>query len=62
MTRQEASDKVIARGARVTTNISKSTDFVIAGTQAGSKLEKAKKLGIVILDEEALLMKIGGDD
>jgi DNA ligase (NAD+) len=62
MTRQEASDKVTARGAKVAGSISKNTDMVIAGNQAGSKLEKAKKLGIVVLDEETLLRKLGGDD
>lgn len=62
MTREEASEKVVKRGARVTGSISKNTDFVIAGREAGSKLEKAKKLGVTVLDEDAFLRRLNAND
>ena len=53
-TREEAKEKIQSLGGRVTTSISKKTDYVVAGISAGSKLEKAQKLDIAVLDEEAL--------
>lgn len=53
-TREEAKEKIQSLGGRVTASISKKTDYVVAGTSAGSKLEKAQQLGIPVLDEEAL--------
>lgn len=60
-TREEAKEKIQSLGGRVTASISKKTDYVVAGTSAGSKLEKAQQLGIPVLDEEALqkLMESG---
>ncbi len=52
MTRAEAERAVVARGARTTGSISKNTDFVVAGENAGSKAERARELGIAILSEE----------
>lgn len=49
--RDQAKDKIIALGGRVTSSVSSKTDFVIAGTDPGSKLAKAGKLGIPILNE-----------
>jgi len=51
MTREEATAKIEAAGGRVSGSVSKKTDFVVAGTEAGSKLTKAQELGVKILDE-----------
>ena len=48
--REEASELIEKAGGRVTNSVSKKTDYVIAGEEVGSKLEKAKKLGIKIID------------
>ena len=53
MTRQEAKGLVESRGGKTTESVTKKTDYVVAGTSPGSKLEKANTLGISILDEEA---------
>ena len=52
MTREEATALIEARGGRVTSSVSKKTSFVLAGRDAGSKLEKAQKLGVEILNEQ----------
>ncbi|WP_099157694.1 NAD-dependent DNA ligase LigA [Virgibacillus ndiopensis] len=53
-TRQEAKEKIESMGGSVTGSVSKNTDFVIAGEDAGSKYEKAQKLGVTIWDEQQL--------
>jgi DNA ligase (NAD+) len=58
MSRDEAKDKVRALGADVSESVSKKTSFVVVGADPGSKAEKAKKLGVEILDEEEFLQKI----
>lgn len=60
MTREEATAKIEAAGGKVTGSVSKKTDFVLAGAEAGSKLEKAQQLGIRILDEAEFLKQCGG--
>jgi DNA ligase (NAD+) len=52
MTRQEAEEAIARLGGKVTGSVSKKTDLVIAGEKAGSKLEKAEKLGVAVMDEE----------
>lgn len=55
LTRDEAKDKLKQLGAKITGSVSKKTDLVIAGTSAGSKLDKAQELGIKIIDEQEML-------
>jgi DNA ligase (NAD+) len=52
--REEVAQDIEAHGGRVTSSVSKNTDYVVVGENAGSKLDKAKKLGIETLDEEGL--------
>lgn len=54
MTREQASARLKAAGARVASSVSKKTSFVVAGAEAGSKLTRAQELGIPVLDEEEL--------
>ncbi|MCX8021725.1 MAG: NAD-dependent DNA ligase LigA [Syntrophorhabdaceae bacterium] len=58
MTRDEARTKVEALGAKTTSSISKNIDYVVVGEEAGSKLDKAKKLGLKTIDEEAFIQLI----
>jgi DNA ligase (NAD+) len=61
MTREEAEEALTARGAKVAGSVSKKTSFVVAGADAGSKLARARELGIPVLDERGLraLLKDG---
>ena len=64
VSRREAKERVEALGARVTGSVSKSTDYVVAGEDPGSKLDEAKKHGVTVLDEAgfaALLKGANGD-
>ena len=55
MTREEAKQKIESLGGKVVSSVSKNTDFVIVGAEAGSKREKAQTLGILLLDEQKFL-------
>ncbi|HET6647491.1 MAG TPA: NAD-dependent DNA ligase LigA [Pyrinomonadaceae bacterium] len=58
-TRDEAKALIEGRGGRVTSSVSKKTDYVIAGDEAGSKLDKATTLGVTVLDEAAFKGMLG---
>ena len=60
LSRDAASDLIIAAGGRVSGSVSKKTSYVVAGEAAGSKLEKARKLGVEVIDEAGLLAMLGG--
>ena len=59
MTREQAQEALIARGAKVAASVSKKTSYLVAGREAGSKLAKAQELGVPVLDEAALLKLLG---
>jgi DNA ligase (NAD+) len=54
LTRDEAKDMIEAAGGKVAGSVSKKTHYVVAGAEAGSKLDKAQELGITILGEDEL--------
>lgn len=60
LSRGEATAMVEQAGGRVTSSVSKKTSFVIAGEEAGSKLDKAKELGVEVIDETELRRRVGG--
>ncbi len=60
MTRDEAKEELEALGAKVAGSVSKKTDYVVAGAEAGSKLAKAQELQVPIIDEEGLMQLLKG--
>jgi DNA ligase (NAD+) len=60
LSRGAAQAFIESAGGRVTSSVSKSTDYVVVGDDAGSKLRKALQLGVETLDEDALLGLLGG--
>ena len=62
-TRDEAAEAIQDRGGKVSGSVSKKTSFVVAGQNAGSKLDKAESLGVPVLDEAglAVLLSEGAD-
>ena len=61
LTRDEAGEMVKRAGGKVTGSVSKKTDYVVAGDSAGSKLAKAEKLGVAVLDREGLDRLLAGE-
>jgi DNA ligase (NAD+) len=59
LTREEATEQIIAAGGRVTGSVSRKTDYVVAGDSPGSKLAQAEKLGVAVLDEDGLRALLG---
>ncbi len=62
LTREVAKERIEAAGGKVAGSVSKKTDYVVAGEDAGSKLAKAQELGVTILDEAALLALLEPDN
>ena len=62
MTRDEAEAMIKAAGGKVTGSVSKKTSYVVAGTQAGSKLTKAQSLGVPVIGKEQLLSMLSGKE
>ena len=60
LTRDEAKERLEALGAKVAGSVSKKTSFVVAGSEAGSKLDKANELGVEVWDEARLLKLLAG--
>jgi len=58
--REDVKEKLEALGAKVSGSVSKKTDYVVAGAEAGSKLDKARELGVTVLDEQQLLVLMEG--
>jgi DNA ligase (NAD+) len=61
MSREEAKELIEAQGGKVAGSVSGKTDYVVAGDEAGTKLAKAKELGIAVLDEAGLLQLLKGN-
>ena len=61
MTRDQASELIEQYGGKVSSSISAKTDYLVAGESAGSKLDKAQKLGVNIISDQELTQLIGGE-
>ena len=59
--REAAEQKILAAGGKVSGSVSKKTSFVLAGEEAGSKLEKAQALGVPVIDEATFLKMLAED-
>jgi DNA ligase (NAD+) len=61
MTREEAKEFIESLGGKVSGSVSKKTDYVVAGADPGGKYDKARELGVAVLDEDALLKLVEGE-
>jgi DNA ligase (NAD+) len=61
LTREQATERILAAGGRVTSSVSRRTDWVVAGDSPGTKLEKAQRLGVPVLDEDGLEALLRGE-
>jgi DNA ligase (NAD+) len=59
LSREEATERIMAAGGRVTGSVSKKTDYLVAGESPGSKLQKAERMGVTVLDETGLREVLG---
>jgi DNA ligase (NAD+) len=60
LSREQATELIQAHGGKVTGAVSGNTDYLVAGEKAGSKLDKAQKLGVKVIDEAELRVLVGG--
>jgi DNA ligase (NAD+) len=60
LSREQATERILATGGHVTGSVSKKTDYLLAGESPGSKLEKAQRLGVAVIDEAGLLALLDG--
>ena len=60
LTREEAKERIESAGGKVSGAVSKKTSYVVAGEEAGSKLERAQELGVKVVNEAGLLGLLGG--
>jgi DNA ligase (NAD+) len=61
LSREDASQRIASAGGKVASGVSKKTDYVVAGSEAGSKLVKAQSLGITVIDEDGLTGLLAGE-
>ena len=59
LTREDATEMIVAAGGKVTGSVSRKTDYIVAGDSPGSKLANAERLGVPVLDEAGLRALLG---